>query len=75
MRHPELSPSFYELVLDNVHDGVYCTDTQRRILYWNRGAENFTGFEAAEVVGKRCGDNVLNHVVKKAVCCASHTAP
>lgn len=49
-------------ILDNLYDGVYFVDRQRRITYWNRGAERITGFEADEVIGRRCLDNVLNHV-------------
>lgn len=48
-------------VLDNLSDGVYFVDRQRRILYWNRGAERITGFTAEEVLGRRCKDRILNH--------------
>ncbi|HXK59040.1 MAG TPA: sensor domain-containing diguanylate cyclase [Acidobacteriota bacterium] len=54
--------NFYKTLLDNLHDGVYFTDRQRRILYWNKGAERITGFSAAEVIGHRCSDNILSHV-------------
>jgi len=49
-------------VLDNLYDGVYCVDDQRRITYWNRAAERISGYRAAEVVGSRCADNILVHV-------------
>lgn len=49
-------------ILDNLSDGVYFVDTERRIEYWNRGAERITGFKAEEVAGRSCFDNVLNHV-------------
>jgi diguanylate cyclase (GGDEF)-like protein/PAS domain S-box-containing protein len=48
-------------VLDNLADGVYFVDRQRRITYWNHGAERLTGFGAQEVVGRRCRDGILNH--------------
>lgn len=48
-------------MLENLSDGVYFVDRQRRILYWNKGAEHLTGFSADEVVGRRCKDNILNH--------------
>jgi len=44
-------------LLDNLHDGVYFVDCERRITYWNRGAERITGYSADEVVGSRCSDN------------------
>ncbi|MDX9820552.1 MAG: adenylate/guanylate cyclase domain-containing protein [Syntrophales bacterium] len=49
-------------VLDSLYDGVYIVDRRRRILFWNRGAEKITGFSAAEVAGRRCADNILNHI-------------
>jgi diguanylate cyclase (GGDEF)-like protein/PAS domain S-box-containing protein len=55
---------FYKSLLDNLHDGVYFVDRERKITYWNKGAERITGFAADEVVGKHCSDNVLSHVDK-----------
>lgn len=49
-------------VLDSVYDGIYIVDSNRRILFWNREAERITGYSAAEVVGRRCADNILNHI-------------
>lgn len=49
-------------VLDELFDGVYFTDRDRRITYWNRGAEVISGFSSAEVVGRRCMDGILAHV-------------
>jgi diguanylate cyclase (GGDEF)-like protein/PAS domain S-box-containing protein len=45
-----------------MHDGVYFVDRERRITFWNKGAERITGYSAAEVVGKSCADNILVHV-------------
>lgn len=52
---------FYKSLVDNLFDGVYFVDTERRITYWNRGAERITGYQADQVVGKFCRDNLLNH--------------
>ena len=49
-------------ILDQMHGGIYCTDRDRRILYWNRGAERISGFRADHVLGTRCSDNLLMHV-------------
>lgn len=49
-------------LLDNLREGVYFTDLDRRVLYWSKGAERISGFPAAEVVGRRCSDNILTHV-------------
>lgn len=50
------------VVLDSIYDGVYIVDRMRRILFWNSGAEKITGYSAAEVTGRRCADNILNHI-------------
>lgn len=39
-------------LLDNVEDGIFSTDFDNRITYWNKGAEKIYGYSAAEVVGK-----------------------
>ncbi len=52
----------YKKLLANVHDGVYFTDAQRRIIYWSEGAERITGYRSDEVVGRCCRDNILVHV-------------
>ncbi len=56
-----LSDAMRVAVLENLSDGVYFVDLDRRILYWNKAAEEISGFAAEEVLGRRCRDNVLNH--------------
>lgn len=59
---PPGTEDFFKRILDNLFDGVYFTDPNRIIIYWNRAAEDITGYTAEEVVGKRCADNILMHV-------------
>lgn len=54
--------SDFNLIADQMHDGLYLLDLERRITYWNRAAERITGYRAEEVIGKRCSDNILVHV-------------
>ena len=49
--------SQYKEILDKVFDGVYLVDRERRITFWNKGAERITGFHADSVVGKKCAGN------------------
>jgi len=63
MTKPESNLSA-ETVLGAMNDGVYATDTDRRIVYWSKAAERMTGWPAEDVVGTRCSDNVLCHVDK-----------
>ncbi|HKK33740.1 MAG TPA: diguanylate cyclase [Desulfomicrobiaceae bacterium] len=58
----ELSDAFYKTLLENLYDGVYYVDLEQRITFWNAAAERITGFSAAEVVGKKCSNNILRHV-------------
>ena len=60
--HIPADASLHRTILDQLHDGVYLVDRNRRITYWNRGAERISGYSAAEVVGSRCSDNLLIHV-------------
>lgn len=53
---------FYFDILNNLFDGLYFVDCERRITFWNRTAASLTGYEAQEVVGRRCADNILVHV-------------
>jgi diguanylate cyclase (GGDEF)-like protein/PAS domain S-box-containing protein len=52
----------YKNLLDHVYEGIYFVDVERKISFWNQGAERITGFSASEVVGRHCYDNILNHV-------------
>jgi diguanylate cyclase (GGDEF)-like protein/PAS domain S-box-containing protein len=56
------SPTFFRELLEELYEGVYFVDTQRRILYWNRAAHRISGYSAEEVIGHYCQDNILNHV-------------
>jgi len=58
----DVSNSLFKQVLDNLLDGVYFADRERRITYWNAAAERLTGYSAEEVLGRRCADNLLMHV-------------
>lgn len=53
---------FYRQLLDSIADGVYFVDRDRRVTFWNRGAERISGYSAREVVGRSCADNILRHV-------------
>jgi diguanylate cyclase (GGDEF)-like protein/PAS domain S-box-containing protein len=58
----EIDNQLFKIVLDSLKDGVYFADLDRKITYWNKGAEDLTGYRAEEIVGKHCADNILVHV-------------
>lgn len=49
-------------LLDSLFDGIYFVDTERRITYWNAGAERISGYSRTEVLGSCCADNLLQHI-------------
>jgi len=57
-----LEKDSFERIIENLHDGLYFVDRDRVIIYWNKAAEQISGFTADEVVGKSCSDNILTHV-------------
>jgi len=67
---------FYRNLLDQLFEGVYCLDADRRITYWNQAAERLTGYRAEEVIGRTCADNILVHVdVEGRRLCPAATCP
>jgi PAS domain S-box-containing protein len=48
------SSSLTNVVLDSVADGVFAVDPDLRITYWNRAAEEITGYPAGESLGRQC---------------------
>jgi diguanylate cyclase (GGDEF)-like protein/PAS domain S-box-containing protein len=52
----------YQAILDQTYDGVYFVDTEQRITYWNKGAEQISGYHQKEVLNFRCSDNLLCHM-------------
>lgn len=52
---------FFEII-ENMREGAYFTDTERQILYWNKAAENITGYKRDEILGKPCQGTLLHHI-------------
>ena len=59
--------NFYKELVDSLYDGVYILDLDRKITYWNKGAERITGYKREQVMGFSCRDNILNHVTAEGV--------
>ena len=58
MRTEEL----YLSIINNLQDGVYFVDANRCIKFWNKAAEEITGYTAEEIIGKKCPETMLNHI-------------
>jgi diguanylate cyclase (GGDEF)-like protein/PAS domain S-box-containing protein len=48
--------------MENLYEGVYVVDKDRKILFWNEGCEKITGYQSSEVVNTFCFNNILQHV-------------
>ncbi len=57
----QLKNDMYKKILDNISDGVYFVDKERKIEYWNNGAEKITGYKQKEVLDSNCFDDLLCH--------------
>lgn len=75
----EPDPLVTREILNALDEGLYVVDTERHITFWNKGAEQITGYSAQEVVGKNCGEKILMHVDDTGIslceksCALSHT--
>lgn len=49
-------------ILENMREGAYFTDQERRIQFWNKAAENITGYRREEIVGEQCQGTLLHHI-------------
>jgi diguanylate cyclase (GGDEF)-like protein/PAS domain S-box-containing protein len=56
---------FYKSLLDEISDGVYFVNSDRVITYWNKAAEELSGYTAQEVIGRHCSDDILVHIDDK----------
>jgi PAS domain S-box-containing protein len=57
-----MMPISGDTILDNLFDGVYFVDVDRRITYWNKAAERISGYSKPEVIGTSCTGNILRHI-------------
>lgn len=61
----EQNETLFKDMLDNLYDAVYLVDESRVITFWNKGAEQLTGYTREEVIQSRCSDGILNHIDTK----------
>lgn len=52
-------PEIFRTVLSSLQTGVYLMDRDRKIHFWNDGAERLTGYLQHEVLGHSCQENLL----------------
>lgn len=57
-----MDDGFYKSLLDSISDGIYFVDRERKIVFWNRGAEAITGYGRGEILETPCHDGRLRHL-------------
>jgi diguanylate cyclase (GGDEF)-like protein/PAS domain S-box-containing protein len=57
--HELNDPGIFQTVLEGLETGVYLVDRNRRIRFWNKGAENITGYLRQDVVGRFLREHLL----------------
>lgn len=62
-------------LLDTIFDAIYIVDKSRTIKYWNKGAEQVTGYLKTDVLGKKCADNILCHINEEGKLLCRSTCP
>jgi PAS domain S-box-containing protein len=55
-RKPGPAPNPTEIILESISDGVFTVDSDWRITSFNRAAEEITGIDREEAIGRRCSE-------------------
>ena len=50
------SDKFFNVILNSIADGVFTTDSDGKITFFNKAAEEITGFTSKEALGRFCFD-------------------
>ncbi|MEK6581010.1 MAG: PAS domain-containing protein [Nitrospirota bacterium] len=61
----EIDNGYYRNLMDSLYDGVYCVNLDKKIIFWNKGAERITGYKSSEVMGRDCSDKIFLHITDK----------
>lgn len=54
-------PVILRTLLEDLPTAVYLVDRERKILFWNSGAEKITGYLRQEVLGRHCRQSLVVH--------------
>ncbi len=57
--HDLQDPEIFRTLLDSLQIGVYLVGRDRKIVFWNKGAEDITGYHPHDVVGHTSRENIL----------------
>ncbi len=55
-RNPKIYTATDDAILESISDGVFTVDSDWRVTYFNRAAEEITGVSRGEAIGRRCSE-------------------
>jgi diguanylate cyclase (GGDEF)-like protein/PAS domain S-box-containing protein len=70
-----MTSEMYREVLDNLHEGMYLVDQERKIVFWNSAAERYTGYPAHDVQGRQCRNILFRHTNFRGTCLCRDACP
>lgn len=56
------SKKLYLNIINQLQDGIYYVDINRKILFWSKAAETITGYTQEEMIGRSCPQCGLQHI-------------
>lgn len=56
--------SLFNHIINATDFGIYVTDIDHNIIFWNETATTITGYTQEDVLGRKCNDNILEHIDK-----------
>lgn len=69
------NPEIFRAALESLPTGVCIVDRERKINFWNDGAEKITGYLRQDVVGRFCGEILLTKYHERKVAFCEHSCP
>jgi PAS domain S-box-containing protein len=57
-----LESAISRTLLNHLYEGIYFVDINRQFRFWNKGAENITGYTSDEIKDRYCYDDILCHI-------------
>lgn len=65
----------YQVVINNLSDGIYLVDKEKNVLIWNDAAEKITGYAQEEMISQSCGIHILDHIDRTGAPLIGHGCP
>src|SRR5438552_823274 len=72
---PLTEPEQLREIMNTIPVGLYLTDKEYRILFWNEAAERITGYKQQEVIGRCCREKLIAHCDGADTCTTNTSCP